>query len=58
MKYYRVWFLFLTIAWTIIGGGVLLDPQVKDGNFKLAIAITITTCWGVVASWKYIWKPL
>lgn len=58
MKYYRIWFLFLTVAWTIVGGGVLLDTQVKDGNFKLAIAITITTFWGVVASWKYIWKPL
>jgi hypothetical protein len=56
VKYFRLLFVAITLAWAFGALAALLDPQVGDTDKKLAVIITATGCWGVVASWKYIWN--
>jgi hypothetical protein len=56
VKYFRVFFLAQAIIWTFGGVAMLTDGQIKDYNTKLAILITMSGFWGVVASWKYVWN--
>lgn len=56
MKYIRIVFLIQTILWSFGAIAALFDPQITSHTAKLAVLITATACWGVIASWNSIWK--
>ena len=56
MKYILVFFFIQTIVWTFAGWIALADGQVKDPTVKIGVLIAVTSFWGVIASWKYLWK--
>jgi hypothetical protein len=56
VRYFRLIFIAITLAWAFGAIAALLDQQVANTDKKLAVIITATGCWGVVASWKYIWN--
>jgi hypothetical protein len=58
MKYIRIIFLIQTILWTFGAVAALWDAQVTSHEARLAVLITATACWGVIASWSYIWKSV
>lgn len=56
MKYIRIIFIALTVVWTFGAVAALADSKIQSSAEKLAVLITFTACWGVVASWNHVWK--
>lgn len=56
MKYIRIFFVIITLVWTFGAVAALWDSRVQSSAEKLAVLITFTACWGVVASWNHLWK--
>lgn len=56
MKIIRIFFFIQTLAWTFGAVAALMDPQIKSHTARLAVLITATACWGVIASWNRLWE--
>jgi hypothetical protein len=56
MKIIRIIFLIQTVLWSFGAVAALMDPRVGSHTAKLAVLITATACWGVIASWRHLWK--
>jgi hypothetical protein len=51
MKYIRIFFIAITVVWTLGAVVALMDSRVGSVNAKLVVLVTATACVGVVASW-------
>lgn len=56
MRYVRLIFVVITVVWTFGAVAALMDSKIQGSAEKLAVLITFTACWGVVASWNHVWR--
>ena len=56
MNYIRAFALVQVALLTVVGGGVVMDPQVQSAEIKVALIIAIPALWVGLGSWRHIWK--